>query len=716
MSGAASILQPGRNCWRIEPARRAAMLVDGAAYFAAFRAAAMRAERSIFIIGWDVDSRMRLVRDETEDDLPTQLGAFLNALARRRRKLEIHVLDWDFAMLYAIDRELLPVYKLDWRTHRRLHFHLDDQHPAGGSHHQKIVVIDDALAFVGGLDLTKGRWDTPDHRPDEARRRLPDGEPYAPFHDLQLMVEGRVAEALGALVRERWRRATGHAKPARASAKGDALWPPNVEPDFVEADIAISRTEPRYKRLPEVQEVKRLYLDAIAAARRWIYLENQYFTAHAVGEALAGRLREVDGPEVVIVTRAAGGGWLEHNTMATLRARLVRRLQAADTHGRLRVYCPHRDDLGSEPIRLHSKFMVVDDRLLRIGSANLNNRSMGLDSECDLAVEAADAEGRKAITRLLCRVLGEHLGAEPGDVSGHLRAHSLIAAIDALQGGARTLRPLDASVPPELDALVPEQAVIDPERPVDPDLLVEEIVPKEVRPSAGRRLLVPVLVLVGVGVLAAAWRWTPVGDWLNRENLERAADMLRATAAAPLWVLGAYAAASLLAVPVTLLILLTVLVFGPYAGFAYSVSGSMLGAVLTYALGHAVGRDAVRRLAGRRVNALSRRLARHGLVAVLAVRIIPVAPFTVVNIVAGASHIRFRDFALGTLLGMSPGIVAVTLFADRVAAVLRDPGPATLAWLAAVTVAIVLATWRLRNWLTRKGPAATPGVQNDPQP
>jgi hypothetical protein len=130
------ILQPGWNCWRIEPASRAEVLIDGAAYFAAFRAAAKRARHSIFVVGCDVDSRTTLVREGPADELPTGLGPFLDALVRRQHGLGVFLLDWDFAMLYAADRELLPIYKLGWRTHRRLRFHLHDQHPVGASHHQ----------------------------------------------------------------------------------------------------------------------------------------------------------------------------------------------------------------------------------------------------------------------------------------------------------------------------------------------------------------------------------------------------------------------------------------------------------------------------------------------------------------------------------------------------------------------------------------------------
>jgi len=229
------ILDAGRNCWRVARAGRVAFLVDGEAYFAAFRAAAARARHSIFVVGWDVDSRTALVGDAAADGLPATLGDYLDALARRRRTLRIHVLDWDFAMLYALERELLPIYTLGWQTHRRLRFRLDDHHPLGASHHQKIVVVDDALAFVGGIDLTIRRWDTPEHRPDEPRRVDPSGDPYPPFHDVQVMVDGDAAAALGELARERWRRATGRDPRGLAERSDDDPWPTGVEPDVVAA-------------------------------------------------------------------------------------------------------------------------------------------------------------------------------------------------------------------------------------------------------------------------------------------------------------------------------------------------------------------------------------------------------------------------------------------------------------------------------------------------
>lgn len=190
-----SILRPGHNCWRIERADRLAFLVDGAAYFRALRHALTQAEQSILILSWDIDSRFRMVRGEenTDDGWPVPLGEFLKALVSRKRTLHSHILSWDFAMIFALDRQWLPLYQRPWSTHRRLHFHMDDRHPMGGSHHQKVVVIDDKIAFAGGLDLTLGRWDTPEHMPSDPRRIEIDNQPARPYHDAQVAVTGPAA-------------------------------------------------------------------------------------------------------------------------------------------------------------------------------------------------------------------------------------------------------------------------------------------------------------------------------------------------------------------------------------------------------------------------------------------------------------------------------------------------------------------------------------------
>ncbi len=203
------IAREGETCWRRVHASRVAFLIDAAAYFSAFKAAAMRAKRSIVIIGWDIDSRVRLEPERDDLPAPDRLGDFLDHLVVNRPGLHVHILAWDFPLIYAGDRELFTGYRLGWMSNRRLRYCLDSAHPVGASHHQKIVVIDDALAFVGGIDFAARRWDTPRHAADDPCRVDASGKQYPPFHDFQLAIEGEAASALGELARGRWLRATG---------------------------------------------------------------------------------------------------------------------------------------------------------------------------------------------------------------------------------------------------------------------------------------------------------------------------------------------------------------------------------------------------------------------------------------------------------------------------------------------------------------------------
>ena len=164
------ILLEGRNCWKITDASRVKFLIDGAAYFAALADALDQARESILIVGWDFDSRVQLKYPAAGAGASPTIGDILNSLAARRRELQIHILVWDFAMIFALDREMTPFFGPGWRRHPRVHFHMDGNHPIGASHHSKIVAIDDSLAFAGGLDIAKGRWDTPEHRQDDSRR------------------------------------------------------------------------------------------------------------------------------------------------------------------------------------------------------------------------------------------------------------------------------------------------------------------------------------------------------------------------------------------------------------------------------------------------------------------------------------------------------------------------------------------------------------------
>jgi hypothetical protein len=180
---AVPILQRGWNCWRIERADRVALIVDAADYFAAAKAAIRQARHMVMLIGWQFDLRIKLEPDRADAEPPDELGKFLKAVAAERPELRIHILPWDAAMLATLARQVVPFLALELVWHHRIHFRLDGDHPAGTCHHQTIIVVDDALALCGGIDMTADRWDTRENRDGNPCRVRPDGSPYEPVHD-----------------------------------------------------------------------------------------------------------------------------------------------------------------------------------------------------------------------------------------------------------------------------------------------------------------------------------------------------------------------------------------------------------------------------------------------------------------------------------------------------------------------------------------------------
>lgn len=435
--------RPGENCWRVERADRFSFIVDADDYFRALRKVCIQTERELLLIGWDFDLELEMVPGESDDDgkapdgFPNQLGAFLEAIVERAPDLNVYILKWNGAVLAAPGR-LIPSMGLFAFGSDRIHFALDGHHPFGACHHQKIVVADGAFGFCGGIDVTENRWDTSEHLPDDPRRLRKDGSPSEPWHDATSAMTGPAASALAELSRRRWHRATGEEPPEPPQA-GSELWPEDVEVDATDVEIAIARTEPPYDQEPLVNEIEQLFLDSIAAAQETIYIESQYLTAETICEALAERLREDDAPEVIIINPEQAESEFEDEAMNVLRGRMIERLKTADQRDRFRIYHPVTS--AGEPIYVHAKIMIVDDKLLHIGSSNLNDRSMGFDTECDIAIEGpADL-----VTRFRGRLVSEHLGVSADVFDQALKGKgSVIAAIEHLnENSGRGLRRIE---------------------------------------------------------------------------------------------------------------------------------------------------------------------------------------------------------------------------------------------------------------------------------
>jgi phosphatidylserine/phosphatidylglycerophosphate/cardiolipin synthase-like enzyme/membrane protein DedA with SNARE-associated domain len=699
-----TLLRPGYNCWTVARAERVSFLVDAADYFRAFYEAALRAERSIVILGWDFNSQTQLHFDPVPPGgPPTLLGEFLNYLVHRRHGLHVHVLNWDYPMVFGTDREFPPLYGFGWTPARRVHLRYDDTHPVAGSHHQKIVLIDDSVAFLGGVDLTVRRWDNCEHRADEPRRTA-HGKPYPPFHDLMAVLDGEAARSLAALARERWLAATGgKLRPAALRAPEHDAWPPSFPPELHGVEVGIARTVPPRGELPAVREVEKLYLDMIAAAKRTLYIENQYFTAPRIAAALEKRLAEPDGPEIVLVLRLLSHGWLEEHTMHVLRTRLIARLRKADRLGRFRVYYPHVPALADGCcVDVHSKLMVVDDRVLRLGSSNLCNRSFGLDTEADIAIEA---RGRAQVAGVILgfrdKLLAEHLGVSIEQLQRELEpTGSLIAAIKVLAHDGRSLRELD-SLPEWSDAVVNVAAVADPDEPIALEaLLLDRHHGEETAPEKPHWLRLA-LIVAAVLALSALWRWSPLADAVSAETVIGWAKDFGARWWAPLALMASYTPACLVMFPRPLITLAAVIAFGPFLGFGYALAGIVASSVVTYYIGRRMRRDTVRRIAGPKLDRMIEVLKKYGLLAMTLLRLVPLAPFAVESIVAGAIHMRLWHVMAGTAIGLLPGTLATTIFGDAIETALTGAGDVNW-WLVGGAVTLLVGgIVAVKRWFTR---------------
>jgi phosphatidylserine/phosphatidylglycerophosphate/cardiolipin synthase-like enzyme len=452
------ILEVGRNCDRIAPVDASGVLIDARDYYLAVHAAILSAQHHVAMLGWQFDSGVPLVRGE---DLaratgPARLLELIEHAAAARPELRFYLLAWDYSLVFALEREWMQRLKFDWSTNERIRFAFDDQHPVGASHHQKLVIVDGAIAFAGGIDLCESRWDDRRHALGNSDRVRRKGDPQKPYHDLMAYCTGPAVGELAGLFCERWRRATGE-RLQLAPRSADAALPPELPGALaIEAErVAISTTFGAHERsdTPRIEQIKRLHEDAIASAARLIYIETQYFTARAVHAALCARMK-APGPrlEIAIVMPKGADTPKENFALGGAQDWVLSSLAVtAAEHGHelIVLFSAAQDDAGELVATfIHSKLLAVDDRLLTVGSANCTNRSMSFDSELNLAWESSapgDAVAR-GIARVRASLLCEHAGI---DFDPSLAVTTgLVSRLDALCGPTK-LRRRDLHSSPE---------------------------------------------------------------------------------------------------------------------------------------------------------------------------------------------------------------------------------------------------------------------------
>jgi phospholipase D1/2 len=219
-----------------------------------------------------------------------------------------------------------------------------------------------------------------------------------------------------------------------------------------------------------------------------------------------------------------------------------------------------------------------------------------------------------------------------------------------------------------------------------------------------------VAALLGLLALAAAWQWLIVNGWLDFEAFAAWQRSFQTHALAPVIVIAAYVLGGMVLFPVTLLTAATIVTFGPVNGNLYGLAGWLASASLGFCVGRYIGQDWLSGLFDKRFKGLRCVVERRGLLAVLGLRVVPAAPFSIVNMFIGASGIRFSDFILGSILGRIPGIVAFTLFAVQLQSLAHS---ISLAKLLMVMVGLTVV-FVAQRWMTRRLAAANAPLETNP--
>ncbi|MEY4578333.1 MAG: hypothetical protein RL701_3036 [Pseudomonadota bacterium] len=713
-----SLLVPNDTCWRIEQTEHLSVLIDAEAYFVALRSALVQARERVFILGWDVDSRTRLGSEDTvKDGLPLQLLPLLQVLLDRRPELQVYVLSWDFSMIYTLEREWMPSWVFT-HAHPRLHFQLDSAHVVGASQHQKLVVVDDTLAFTGGIDLTIRRWDRTAHDVDDRARRDPEGELYPPMHDVQLCLDGAAASALAESARERWQRATAHhagaAVPAAISGKRapTTLWPEQLPYSFETLPVGLSRTfSTLIPEDPDIHEIARLTERVFQTAQRYIYIENQYFTSSIAAKALVACLEKPEGPEVILVLPVMESGWLEQSSMGILRKQVLARVRSSDRHGRLHMFYPQLP--GSQHgLHIHCKLMIADDQLLKIGSANLSNRSLGLDTECDVSIETRPEDPdyeriSDGVRSVLARLLAEHLELDERDCRERLdAAPSLVAFIEAERAHSkpRRLERLPEHPPdPALDLRSLGEWAVDPERPMAGETFVSGLFPIRVRipwlrgAAASVALIVPVLLMTVYAMPHA----------VQLEQWTRSSTHL-------VWLWLAYTLAATLFAPLSLLLGAVCTLLDSGVAFAFALSGALLSASLSHGIGRIFRPWTLRWLHSQRVRQLQHSARIRAVRATIIARLLPVGNFTASNLLAGALAVPFGRFWLGNLAGLAYGSALVVGFAKCAQLAVRTPSALNVALCCVAGILLIALSYGAASVVGRTFSAAERAARNRP--
>lgn len=725
MTSSNNIFQPGENCWVESQARFSTPLIDCANYYKALHSAIVKASHSIFIVGWDIDSRIRLLRgkDEQQSEAPSVISDLLKWKAEQNPEIKIYLLRWDSSLAFFAQREMWAKEVWEEKTPDNVETVLDDTIPMGGSQHQKIVVIDDELVFSGGMDVSTNRWDTRDHPVISEERDGPDGE-YGPLHDVQMVSSGPVVVDFAKLVRWRWQRVADSSpidiREAAQNGEDAPLpeaWPDDYPPLFENVQCALARTIPFMDEVEPAQEVRHMLLDLIKEAESVIYIENQFTTRQEIAEALNKQLKLKPELSVIIVSSYEPKGKFECEAFWASRIEFKAILEKGIDANRVKLTYSSIEDMQGRKAykRIHSKVMTIDDKYLVIGSSNLSNRSMTLDTEIDTVLYGNTPQNKEKIAQVRNDLLAEHTGRALDDMPALFESMYPVEALMHNQiAHGYVLTEVRDEVFTEHSVKNVFRALSDPEEPlISVPTLDGAALPAR---NPRRRSIMIMIGVTIVAVLGGLMFWASQSiEWLSSDSINAFLEKSRGTYFALPTVLLVYVIGGILFFPVTVLSLAVAAIFGPIWGPIYGIMGALLSSAILFGIGKVSGNAGLRKIGGPKVAAVDEKLKRSGIVGVAAIRMLPVAPFSLVNLVAGISSIGIIQFLIGTFLGMFPPMIAKGLVGDSIAQIWQNPSVETISYLAGGIVLWGLMIWGSQKFARYYQSRKAPSVEDDSQ-
>jgi phospholipase D1/2 len=711
-----SLFKTAHNCWKVEKASHASMLVDCANYYRALHESIRKARHSIFVLGWDIDSRIELLRgaEAERSPCPNTFFDLIQWKAQQSPEVMIYLNRWDYSVFMAADRENFSTSK--WKSHssKNVFFLLDDQLPLGASHHQKIAVIDDEVAFCGGMDIAIGRWDKRQHYPKNRNRIDPEGnlkpgeKKFGPYHDVQIVVAGPVAIALAELARKRWRAAS--AVPAVPLRRSDLkslpeAWP-RIDVDFSNVDVAVALTMPPYKHHRVVRQIERLYLDMIGTAEHFIYMENQFFSRKTIAVALARRLKEKPALQVLLLSCYDPEGVMEKKSLWYGRVIFKDILEKSGVADRVVLAYPISHEKRVEkPVRIHSKLMIVDDRYLRVGSSNINNRSMAVDTECDLVIEGNTKKAQQKIASIRNDLIREHTGRTPDDIAAIISTGSVQTFLDDAPHSRQHIREVDDEQYRHERFTSLAIRLADPEKPLLPGFLLPKLnasrLGGEIRTLPWRLILVITLIMG----FALIWQVTPLREYANPDKIVPLLKGVRSTPWALPVTLALYVLGTLIFFPHMIMTAVIVIIFAPFEALCIAMFGSVISGIIGFFIGRTLGAKSLRALIGDAAGKISGYANKGGVLGLTILRMVPVAPYTVVNLALGMMGVSLATFVIATFLGMLPGTLVSIFLGHSIVDLWQHPdlgkfltvGGGLVAWICIIALSHFLA----RRWQKR---------------